>query len=539
MNYKQSLYKETNKLIAFCSNFIVYFLLILFGFLSISGLFLTSYFENYSEVMLYKGNNLILSVIFLISFLGILVYSQKNIFHKINTNILINLLITYSFLFGVTWIFMVNSHPYADQAEVNAKAQAFIHSDYSSLDTGGYMFIYPFQLGITFLFETIYRIIGEGSYQYLQMLNVICTIISFYILILISKMMFKNKNHTIITIILLFGCLPPLFFSIYVYGNLIGLMFSLLATLFLLKYLKTRKLLMTVPIFFFMWCSLVVKSNYKIVLIAFCIILLLDCIKFKKLLSLVLLLLLLLLQFTALKPIFNYYEHQSGKNINEGMPSSVWVAMGMMEGIRAPGWYNEWAWHTYADANYNYEITSDIAKHSIKESLSNFKSNPQYAIKFYYKKIVSQWLEPTYESIWVSHDGNQHDKPLSKITQSVYDGKLNLLLLYFMKSYQLILYFGIFLFCLLHARKIEFYKLTLALVVMGGFLFHIIWEGNSRFILPYFVIMVPYSAAGFGILSEKILQALNHNKYTNTKIYLINETTGEHTKIDRINDTST
>lgn len=35
--------------------------------------------------------------------------------------------------------------------------------------------------------------------------------------------------------------------------------------------------------------------------------------------------------------------------------------------------------------------------------------------------------------------------------------------------------------------------------VLGGFLFHMVWEANSRYIFPYFLLLLPYAARGLGM----------------------------------------
>ena len=39
-------------------------------------------------------------------------------------------------------------------------------------------------------------------------------------------------------------------------------------------------------------------------------------------------------------------------------------------------------------------------------------------------------------------------------------------------------------------------QLFLPMAVLGGFLFHTLWEGKSQYILPYFICMLPCAAAG-------------------------------------------
>ena len=66
-----------------------------------------------------------------------------------------------------------------------------------------------------------------------------------------------------------------------------------------------------------------------------------------------------------------------------------------------------------------------------------------------------------------------------------------------MDPYQLLIY-GSILFLLLYRRKekrsVEWYILLIG--VLGGVLFHELWEAKSRYVLPYFICMIPMAAGG-------------------------------------------
>ena len=44
----------------------------------------------------------------------------------------------------------------------------------------------------------------------------------------------------------------------------------------------------------------------------------------------------------------------------------------------------------------------------------------------------------------------------------------------------------------------------LLIVVTGGFLFHIIWEANSRYIFPYAQMLLIYASISIGTLAGKM-----------------------------------
>ena len=53
-------------------------------------------------------------------------------------------------------------------------------------------------------------------------------------------------------------------------------------------------------------------------------------------------------------------------------------------------------------------------------------------------------------------------------------------------------------------KKPNIEKLSLILMVIGGFTFHLLWETKAYYVLPYYLLLVPYAANGLQIGFEKI-----------------------------------
>ena len=45
---------------------------------------------------------------------------------------------------------------------------------------------------------------------------------------------------------------------------------------------------------------------------------------------------------------------------------------------------------------------------------------------------------------------------------------------------------------------------SLILIVLGAFLYHMIFEGKSQYIMPYYIILTGFSGAGTDLLIQKI-----------------------------------
>ena len=144
-------------------------------------------------------------------------------------------------------------------------------------------------------------------------------------------------------------CFPLLIFSAYIYGDVLSIFLSMLVLWQTLRMVKTEKksaVLWMVPA---AAAAVALRSNSLIVLIAVCCVLGVKAITRKKWIYLLCVLLLGVGAFAGRKAIYQYYEAKSGTVINDGMPSVLWIAMGMQEGDLEAGWYNGYSIYIYQD----------------------------------------------------------------------------------------------------------------------------------------------------------------------------------------------
>ena len=63
--------------------------------------------------------------------------------------------------------------------------------------------------------------------------------------------------------------------------------------------------------------------------------------------------------------------------------------------------------------------------------------------------------------------------------------------------YLTVLYLGVVVYCVAAlTRKNDILQCLMLIGVFGGFLFSILWEAKSRYVLPYIVLLIPYMALG-------------------------------------------
>ena len=141
---------------------------------------------------------------------------------------------------------------------------------------------YPFQLGFVLISEIVYRIFGTDSTMPLQVINVLCVAAAYLGIAKITKQIFGRNKIEFIVILALAGCIQPVLFCTFVYGNIIGMCCAIWASHFLIKYFQTDKYLVLIPCGVLLVVSALAKYNNLIYLVAFVIMLIIHTVKAKK-----------------------------------------------------------------------------------------------------------------------------------------------------------------------------------------------------------------------------------------------------------------
>lgn len=121
---------------------------------------------------------------------------------------------------------------------------------------------------------------------------------------------------------------------------------------------------------------------------------------------------------------------------------------------------------------------------------------------FYKEKIQEQWNEPTFCSLVMTAT---FEEPPSGIVERLYYGDWQQRYRDYMNRYVTVLYLGVILCCGAGlARRADILQCMLLIGVIGGFLFSILWEAKSRYVLPYIVLLIPYMALGISTVHAGI-----------------------------------
>ena len=500
---------------------VIYFLLLILAFvLSISLIFNSSVTLDVTEFVKIEYVTalfLILSILIALVLVFISDYLNKKITSERAFNIIFGILLVIYAIFSIIWVFKSQMIIVGDQDAIHKCATKWIENGIYSLRDNGYLERNPHQLGIVFLVKTVYGIIGVSNYKSIQILNIL-SIVS--IIILLYKLMKKtnifNRINRFLYLILTIGFIPLLLLSTFVYGDYIGLAFSVSGLYSIIVFKETKKKRYLFASIVFEMIAYTIKTNYIIFILGIIIYLFLELFKeirenkckklniIKKIVLIFCYLLVILLPFTVMKKVIcNKLEYNSKKIA----PSSMYLTIGMTEGTRANGWYNDYASLMGSDLeNYDKEYKSII-----KERVKYFISNPGYTLNFYLYKNISAWTDVTFQSVWYNYpltlsneEFNKLQDNSSSLFRSLYTGKLNLCIQIYQKALIIIIYIGTIYYIIKNKSNIDNKFLVLGIIFIGGFLFHNLWEVKSRYVIIYIILLVPLATIGMSSLINNI-----------------------------------
>ena len=174
----------------------------------------------------------------------------------------------------------------------------------------------------------------------LQAINVLGVCFTFGALQKINRYLFDNDKLQILTTILMMGCIQPIIFSTFVYGNILGYAFSIWAVVFEMRYIKSGKKYNMFISALLIAIGTLLKLNSMIVLVAMVIIMFVHLLKNRKIFDIVSIVICVVLANTLNSVVIMQYENRAGIQLSDGVPKICWLNMGLNESSRAPGWYN-------------------------------------------------------------------------------------------------------------------------------------------------------------------------------------------------------
>lgn len=468
--------------------------------LILSSLFSTVYMplSGKEKIEFYNSNWYFPVLLFL--FILVLFKTKKQV-EKISSNKLFLILSLVYLILGLFLIYRLVGGLRADAYNVYQAAKEFNSGVFDSLtNKDGYLFLYPHQLGLMSL-ERIYIFLydSEKLIYFINLLFIIGT--NFYIYKLSLKL-FKNELVTNYSIILSFLFFPHFFFLTFAYGTIPGLFLVVFGYYNLLNYNETSRWFNALISIVSFALACLIRNNYYIFVIAIILIQIfnfLEDIKWRKLLVTFLIVISIPMSSFLLK---SYYQKVTHNPIPQGTPMISFITMGTQDNPDVPslgGWWDGYNSSLLINNDFDQTKAVQQAKSDLKENLRTFYKQPTYAVEFFYKKILSTWLEPTFQSIWTGPLTEKGNIQNSRILKSIYEEKSGY---YFLNSFGKVFTVSIYLLTLISVvynikrKRFSSFELLTLIFFLGGFFFHLLWETKSQYVFIYVLLLIPTAANG-------------------------------------------
>lgn len=452
------------------------------------------------EYITLQKDSILWNLLLLGTFIGMLHFygkAEKFFLQKKRRNILLAVLCVLAVLFGVYWVRTTCTYPQGDQEYILMHARSFYSGDFSALEDGGYLSVYPQQLGMVTLLRILRVFFGDREYIAFQYLTAVMLP-----LIIVSGtkavryISGDSVRAELFYLLFVFTCFPMYAYTPFVYGDLISLEVGMTAVWALLSCMEHFRVWKLIWLGTAMGLMIILRENMLILAIAMGIVVIIKLIcdpeRRPHLLGMGIAMILGIICFQGVIEL-TYYNVRDREA--DAIPAGAFIVMGLNDDYERPGWSNWYNINLFFECDRDAEKTTRRAMEDLKSYVSLYKSDPSYMVDFFTRKMLTQWNAPMYQCI-VMNCGVIGDQ--GRIARNIYgQGILFKWIDHYMKVFQLTLYSAI-LFLLIARRRdkgpIE--KHVLLIAVVGGFLFSLIWEAKTRYIFPYLLMQLPYMAVG-------------------------------------------
>ena len=379
--------------------------------------------------------------------------------------------------------------PGNDQAQVYSAASVINSGNYINLSPGGYVEMYIQQLGYITYLRLIFLIFGNFNFQAVQFINCLWIAGIIYMCGRCCRHLGTASSLQILGSMTMALFLPLHYLSPWVYGDIPFLYFLFLFLDSYFCYLKAHSKVSMLLLFLSGTFAVIFRKNALILLIACSVALLFSETK-KAVIKILLSALILTIPIFATHIITSAYRNVSGYELKGGIPAACWISMGMNEEGKA-GWFYDYSVKLYYKCNNDRELTKEYALADIRERSKYLIDNPGYSIGFYSRKLFTQWNDPFYNTAnKIETDSQSEATGLSKYLLHGEKAMLR-----YLSSFQFMIYLFSLIYLVKEAKKKGVAENIIPVYLVGGFLFSILWEANSRYVLPYFLALFPMAAA--------------------------------------------
>lgn len=410
-------------------------------------------------------------------------------------------------------IFLFTRMPTDDSQTVLSLAWAMLYDkDYSSFQSGGYLYMFPFNFSIVLYLKTLLLLFPD-NYLVIKGFNILFTLVTTLVIYLLGQELrpqSRSKNYGLLIVAATY--IPAMLMSNFIYNDGIATALLTGALYFAVRFIRRR----TMKDILFAAALLALGNYFRsigvIVLIAIVLSLVLNvrAVGVKKAIASIGIMLLLFnlpgwIQNAALQATGVVDEPPSANSA----PVYMWLNMGI--NLETLGfWDDRESYNIYQqEAGYNKAESVELFKASIRSKLSGATFTE--LAEMYYKKLVWTWTEGTYqmERYGIGNEGASsgggrggmvmgrysYSTAASTLFQGASMYRSGLLWALYVQNF--LMYVFILVRLIRGLRTKSFAETPLLLVILGFIGFYLLWEIKSRYIYPVYPLLLVLSYLGF------------------------------------------
>lgn len=406
---------------------------------------------------------------------------------------------------ALCFVLSVGLLPRADSALVIEAAKRFAAGDFSPLE-GEYFSRVSYQLGICLPLEGLARLLpGLDLNLLMQALNCAISAALMALLCGLAGGLSGDACTSGAAALLYLAFVPMLLFNMFVYGVLPMLLLCVLAMRCFARCARTGERRFGVLYALLIGAAAALKPNAMIVMLALLICAAVHALQRKDGFLLLCAALSVVLCFALPAGVIRLYELRAGVTLAPDTGMLLRLAMGMQDSMIAAGWYNG-VIEEYWPLSVTPEMEKAAALEMLAARLREFAADPAGAWAFFKEKCLTQWAEPSYDILWYGAVCGKSGR-FNGLAHAIFrDGSpVRALLAGYMNIFQQAAYvLALIGTCgMIKEKRIEAVQLMLPVTVLGGFLYHMLFEAKSQYIYPYMLLLLPLAAAGMDLLAGR------------------------------------
>ena len=394
--------------------------------------------------------------------------------------------------------------PRADSALVIDAAERFAAGDFSPLE-GEYFNRVSYQLGICLPLEGLARLLpGLDLNLLMQALNCVISAALTALLCGLAGEVMGGAHASRAAMLLYLAFVPMLLLNMFVYGVLPMLLLCVLAMRCFARYERTGERRFGVLYALLIGLAAVLKPNAMIVMLALLICAGIHALQRRDCFLLLCAALSVALCMALPAGVIRLYELRAGVTLAQDTGMLLRLAMGMQDSVIAAGWYNG-VIEEYWPLSVTPEMEKAAALEMLAARLREFAADPAGAWAFFREKCLTQWAEPSYDILWYGAVCGKSGR-FNGLAHAIFrdSSPVRALLTGYMNAFQQVAYvLALIGTCgMIREKRIGAAQLMLPVTILGGFLYHMLFEAKSQYIYPYMLLLLPLAAKGLSALCD-------------------------------------